>query len=146
MRNPHNQAIIEEFRANGGDVGGTFAGVPIALLHHRGRHTGVEYVAPVVYLADKPDEIFIFASNGGASTHPHWYENIRKAGTVTIEIGTDCLNATVTEVDGPRRDELFAEQALRHPRFAAYEHTAAAAGRTIPVLVLQPIQQAGRRL
>lgn len=53
---------------------------------------------------------------------------------------------TVTEVNGPRRDELFAEQALRHPRFVTYEHSATAAGRTIPVLALQPIQQVDHRL
>ena len=31
--NDWNKAIIEEFRANGGKVGGYFAGVPVLLLH-----------------------------------------------------------------------------------------------------------------
>ncbi|MEP7179626.1 MAG: nitroreductase/quinone reductase family protein, partial [Pseudonocardiales bacterium] len=35
-----NTQIIAEFRANGGQVGGPFAGAPVAILHHRGRKTG----------------------------------------------------------------------------------------------------------
>ena len=31
-----NAAIIEEFRANGGRVGGRFEGNTLLLLHHRG--------------------------------------------------------------------------------------------------------------
>jgi len=35
MGNPNdwNKAIIEEFRANGGRVGGRFAGMPLLMLH-----------------------------------------------------------------------------------------------------------------
>ena len=32
--NDFNVNVIEEFRANGGDVGGMFAEMPILLLHH----------------------------------------------------------------------------------------------------------------
>ncbi|MHB8452572.1 MAG: nitroreductase/quinone reductase family protein, partial [Mycobacteriales bacterium] len=35
-----NAKVIAEFRANGGRVGGTFEGAPMALLHHVGRHSG----------------------------------------------------------------------------------------------------------
>ena len=32
------------------DVGGTFKGAPLVLVHHRGRKSGREYVNPVMYL------------------------------------------------------------------------------------------------
>jgi hypothetical protein len=32
-----NAKTIAEFRANEGRVGGTFEGVPLVLVHHRGR-------------------------------------------------------------------------------------------------------------
>lgn len=48
-RNEFNEAIIEEFRANSGRVGGSFEGAPMLLLHHRGARTGTERVAPLVY-------------------------------------------------------------------------------------------------
>ncbi len=52
MTNP-NDAVIAEFRANSGSVtqamGGALAGLDLALLHHRGRHSGQAYITPVVY-------------------------------------------------------------------------------------------------
>ena len=45
-----NEQTIREFRANGGRVGGPFEGAPLALVHHRGRRSGREYVNPVMYL------------------------------------------------------------------------------------------------
>ena len=48
--NNWNDKTITEFRANGGRVGGNFEGAPVALVHHRGRKSGREYVNPVMYL------------------------------------------------------------------------------------------------
>ena len=45
-----NQAVIQEFRANQGRVGGGFAGAPLLLLHTRGARSGAERVHPVMYL------------------------------------------------------------------------------------------------
>jgi deazaflavin-dependent oxidoreductase (nitroreductase family) len=137
MPNSKDQAVIDEFRAKGGQVGGIFAGVPIALLHHRGHRTGAHYTTPVVYLPAGPDEIYLFASNGGAPTNPRWYTNLIAAQTAEIEIGTDRYSVQVAEIHGPERDRLYAEQSARYPHFAAYEREAQTVGRTIPVLRLQ---------
>lgn len=40
-------AIIEEFRANDGQVGGGFAGAPMLLLHTTGAKSGLERVHPL---------------------------------------------------------------------------------------------------
>ena len=45
-----NTQVIAEFRANGGEVGGPFAGAPMVLLHHTGRRSGREFIAPLMYL------------------------------------------------------------------------------------------------
>ena len=42
-----NTTIIEEFRANGGRVGGQFEGAPLILIHHIGARSGTERVTPV---------------------------------------------------------------------------------------------------
>ena len=75
--NDWNEQTIAEFRANGGHVGGTFEGAPLVLVHHRGRKSGRDYVNPTMYLPDERDDntIYIFASKGGASSHPDWYYN-----------------------------------------------------------------------
>lgn len=133
-----NTQIIEEFRANGGQVGGNFAGAPMTLLHHRGRRSGREFLAPVMYLADEhdADTVYVFASKAGAPTHPDWYENLIAAGETTIEIGAETFPVSVSEVTGAERDRIFAEQVRRYPGFGEYESKTAGI-RTIPVLALK---------
>lgn len=132
-----NTKLIEDFRANGGNVGGQFAGAPMVLVHHRGRRSGREFVTPTMYLADsQPDTIYVFASKGGAPTNPDWYENLVDAGRGEVEVGTETYPVTVQEVGGAERDRIYAEQAHRYPGFAEYAVKAAGI-RTIPVLALR---------
>jgi deazaflavin-dependent oxidoreductase (nitroreductase family) len=67
-----NSAIIEEFRANGGKVGGYFDGAPLLLLHTTGAKSGQERVNPVMYRADA-GRLVVFASKAGADTNPDWF-------------------------------------------------------------------------
>lgn len=132
-----NTQVIEEFRANEGRVGGQFEGAPMVLLHHRGRNSGREYVAPLMYLQDddRPDRVYVFASKAGAPTDPEWYRNLVAAGETVVEIGTETYPVAVEEITGDDRDRVFAEQARRYPGFGEYEQKTAGV-RTIPVLGL----------
>ena len=132
-----NQQIIAEFRANAGKVGGQFEGAPVVLMHGVGRKSGKETIHPVMYLADEndPATIYVFASKAGMPTHPDWYWNVTAAGRVTVEVGTETYDATVTDVQGEERDRIYAIQAERYPGFAEYEVKTAGI-RTIPVLAL----------
>lgn len=85
--NDFNGRIIEEFRANAGKVDGRFAGIPLLLLHHTGAKSGRERINPVAYRRDG-DRLVIFASKGGAPTHPDWYHNLVANPAATVEIGT----------------------------------------------------------
>lgn len=138
--NDWNQKIIEEFRANEGRVGGNFEGAPMVLMHHVGRKSGNESVNPVMYMADEedPQTIYVFASKGGAPTHPDWYYNMTEAGRATVEVGTETYDVAVREVLGGDRDRIYAEQARRYPGFAEYEAKTVGI-RTIPVLALTRI-------
>jgi deazaflavin-dependent oxidoreductase (nitroreductase family) len=133
-----NQKIIDEFRANGGQVGGPFEGAPMVLVHSRGRKSGQEHVNPMMYLASERGDgtIYVFASKGGAPTHPDWYHNLVAAGVAEVEVGTETYPVTVTELTGEQRDRVYAEQARRYPGFAEYEQKTAGL-RTIPVLALR---------
>ena len=46
-----DRAMIDEFRANDGKVGGRFEGAPLLLLHHLGAKTGQERVSLMMYHA-----------------------------------------------------------------------------------------------
>jgi deazaflavin-dependent oxidoreductase (nitroreductase family) len=129
-----NAAIITEFRANGGRVGGRFEGNTLLLLHHRGARSGRGYVNPLVYLADG-DRYVIFASKAGAPNHPGWYHNILADPNVTIEVGGETLEATALVAQGAERDRLYDRQSEIMPRFAEYQ---AGTERVIPAIVLTP--------
>ena len=133
-----NDKIIAEFRANAGKVGGPFEGAPVVLMQHTGRRSGAEYVAPAVYLPGENGRIHVFASAGGAPTHPQWYANLVAAGHSTVEVGTETYAVTVTELTGDERDRIYAEQASRYPNFAEYEVKTRGV-RVIPVLALDRV-------
>ena len=88
-----NAAIIEEFRTNAGKVGGPFEGVPMLLLHTTGAKSGAERINPLAY-QPLEDGWAVFASKAGATTNPDWYYNVRASGDVSIEVGTDTIEAS----------------------------------------------------
>jgi deazaflavin-dependent oxidoreductase (nitroreductase family) len=133
-----NHQVIEEFRANHGHVGGPFEGSPMVLVHHRGRKSGAEHTVPLMYLADEADAdtVYVFASKAGAPTDPEWYRNLKAADGGRVEIGDDSYDVDVSEVTGPDRDRIFAEQVSRNPGFGEYAEKTAGI-RTIPVVALR---------
>ena len=135
MSNPmsdFNTKIIEEFRSNGGMLGGGFAGAPMLLLTTTGAKSGREHTSPLVYLADG-DRIVIFASKGGAPTNPAWYHNLVANPRARLEVGDETFDADATVAEGEERERLFTKQASIMPGFAEYQ---AKTDRVIPVVVL----------
>jgi deazaflavin-dependent oxidoreductase (nitroreductase family) len=127
-----NRTIIEEFRANGGLVGGPFEGAPILILHSTGARSGEERVHPLVYRSLERGYA-IFASKAGADTHPAWYHNIVANPDVTIEVGTETKRARARVLEGAERAKVWEDQKRIMPNFAEYEANTA---REIPVVVL----------
>jgi deazaflavin-dependent oxidoreductase (nitroreductase family) len=66
-----NDQIIEEFRANRGQVGGPFEGGRLLLLTTTGARTGRPHTTPLGYLPDGVRRLII-ASAGGSPAHPAW--------------------------------------------------------------------------
>lgn len=129
-----NAAIIDEFRANGGKVGGQFAGAPMLLLHTTGARSGAERVNPLVYQPDG-ENLVIFASKGGAPTHPDWYHNLAAHPDVTVEVGDRTVPMRARVAEGAERERIWERQKKVMPGFADYE---ANTTRVIPVVVLEP--------
>lgn len=130
-----NSKIIEEFRANEGRVGGQFEGAPLLLLHTVGARTGRQRVNPVMYQR-VPGGYAVFASKGGAPTHPDWYYNVLAHPRVTAEIGTGTEELLARVAEGVERDHIWAVQKAAYPGFAAYEQNTT---RQIPVIILEPV-------
>jgi deazaflavin-dependent oxidoreductase (nitroreductase family) len=103
-----NAQVITEFRDNAGVVGGMFEGMTLLLLHDKG------------------------------ATNPAWYHNLKAHPDVRIEVGTESLDVTASELTGDERERVFRAQAKRAPQFADYEKNT---DRVIPVIALTPKQE-----
>jgi deazaflavin-dependent oxidoreductase (nitroreductase family) len=128
----YNARNIDEFRANGGKLGGNFEGAPVLLLTTTGAKSGEARTSPMMYL-EAEGRVYVFASNAGRDTHPSWYYNIVGDPAVAVEVGERSYRATALEVTGHDRDRIYAEQAKRYPGFAQYQEGTA---RVIPVIEL----------
>ncbi|MEO8477391.1 MAG: nitroreductase family deazaflavin-dependent oxidoreductase [Actinomycetota bacterium] len=130
-----NTQVIEEFRANHGKVGGAFEGKPLLLLTTTGARSGAARVNPLMYRAEG-DRLAIFASKGGAPSHPDWFHNVKANPKVTLEVGDETFEAVATEVTGQERDDIYTRQSADYPQFAEYQ---ADNPRLIPVVVLERV-------
>jgi len=116
--NKHN---IDEFRRNGGKVGGQFEGSPLLLLTSKGAKSGAERVNLVGYF-DIDDKIYIVGSAAGRDASPAWVFNLRAHPDVQVEIGADPPKPVLAH-EWPRddRERIFATVKERAPGFAEYE-------------------------
>ncbi len=135
MAEDWNTGVITEFRANEGKVGGMFEGMPLLLLHTTGAKSGKERINPLAYRSDG-EALVVFASKGGAPTHPDWFHNVRANPKVTVEVGTDQREMVARVAEGDERNRLWEAQKLEFPGFAEYESKT---DRQIPVVVLDPV-------
>ncbi|MDQ2998462.1 MAG: nitroreductase family deazaflavin-dependent oxidoreductase [Chloroflexota bacterium] len=130
-----NQKIIEEFRANGGKVGGPFEGGNMLLLTTTGAKSGQPRISPLAYSTDG-DNMLIIASKGGAPTNPDWFYNLSANPVVTVERGTETFQARATVPEAAERDRLFDQVSAQMPGFAEYQRNTT---RKIPVVVLEKL-------
>ncbi|MEO7911136.1 MAG: nitroreductase family deazaflavin-dependent oxidoreductase [Roseiflexaceae bacterium] len=131
-----NQAVIDEFRANQGQVGGYFAGANMLLLHTTGAKSGQTRTNPMVYVPDG-DRIVVIASKGGDDSNPDWYHNLVANPTVTVELGNEKFQAHATAVtEELERSRLYAKMVEHRSGFAEYEQKTT---RKIPAVVLERV-------
>jgi deazaflavin-dependent oxidoreductase (nitroreductase family) len=128
-----DRQVIEEFRANGGNVGGQLAGAPLLLLTTTGAKSGEPRTCPLAYLPEG-GRIYVFAGNRGAPTNPGWYHNLVAHPDVIVELGTEKFEARAIVVDSAEGDRLGRIQIQKIPALA---ELAAKITRQIPVVLLE---------
>lgn len=127
-----NQAIIDEFRANDGVVGGPFEGATLLLLHTTGARSGRPRVSPLAYLTID-GKMIIIGSYAGAPKDPAWVHNLRAHPRARIEVGTDTYDVAVRELPAGERDATYPQVTEMAPAFAEYQ---AKTTRVIPLFEL----------
>jgi deazaflavin-dependent oxidoreductase (nitroreductase family) len=134
--NERNKKIIDEFRANGGKVGGPFEGKTLLLLHTKGAKSQQERVNPAACTRDG-DRLAVIASKGGAPTNPDWYYNVLANPLVTVEVGKEKFQAYASVAEEPERTRLYDQMVAMMPGFDDYRRKTT---RVIPVVVLKPVK------
>ena len=128
-----NTTMIEEFRANEGRVGGSWAGTTLILIHHIGARSGTERVTPLGCSLQGDGRFAIVASNGGSPTHPDWYYNLKANPRITVEVGTQTFTVLAQELDGTVRAELWPKLVAEYPTLGEHQ---ARTPRQFPVFML----------
>lgn len=127
-----NRNIVEEFRANGGKVGGPFEGGTLLLLHTTGAKSGKTRLSPLAYLTID-GRMMIVGSYAGAPKNPAWVHNLRAHPRAFIEIGTEAYDVDVRELPDDERDAMYPKLVELAPVFAEYQSKTA---RAIPLFEL----------
>ena len=127
-----NKQIVSEFRANGGKVGGQYAGAPLLLLTTIGNKSGEPRITPLAYQADG-DRLIVVASFMGSPKHPAWYLNLLAQPEVTVEVGNETFKAIASDTDPAERERLLEKWPF------VQEHQAKTS-REIPFVALHRIQ------
>ena len=128
-----NTSIVDEFRANGGKVGGPFEGATLLLLTTTGAKSGQPRLAPLAYLTIDGKTIII-GSKAGADTNPDWVHNLRAHPRAHIEVGTDAYDVVARELPSAERDDVYPKVVAQAPGFGDYQ---AKTSRVIPLFELQ---------
>lgn len=128
-----NTGIIDEFRANRGEVASHKAR-PLLLLHHTGARTGTARVNPLARF-DHDGGYLVIASKGGAPDNPDWYHNLVAHPKARVELGDRTIDVEARELRGDERARAWEKVVADRPFFADYQEKT---DRQIPVLLLEP--------
>jgi deazaflavin-dependent oxidoreductase (nitroreductase family) len=105
----------------------------ILLLHTRGRKSGEERIAPLIY-ERHGDQYLIVASRGGAPEPPAWYVNLQAEPDVTVQIRDDVFRARARDASPAEKQELWPKMVDVWPDYDEYQKRT---DREIPVVVLE---------
>ncbi len=129
----YNTQIINEFRANGGRVGGPWAGTTLILIHHIGARSRAERVTPLGCFSQPGGRFVIVASSGGSPSHPNWYYNLKAHPKITVEVGAQRFTVLAGELAGAARAELWPKLVAEYPTVGEHQ---AKTTRQFPVFLL----------
>ena len=110
--------------------------LPTLLLTTTGRKSGELRALPLIY-GESGDSYVVIASKGGMPTHPVWYLNLVANPECELMVGPNNVSACARVAEGEERERLWKQMAEIYAPYDEYQERAG--GRTIPVVVLDPV-------
>ena len=127
-----NAKIADEFRANGGKVGGAFDGDELLLLTTIGAKSAEPRLSPLS-CRRIDGKLVIIAGYGGADVNPAWVYNLRVNPRARIELAGESYDVTARELHGAERADIVPKVIAIAPRFAEFQGNVT---RVIPIFEL----------
>jgi deazaflavin-dependent oxidoreductase (nitroreductase family) len=110
-------------------------GSPICLVTMTGARTGRRRTIPLIYIPHG-DEVILVASQGGMSTHPLWFHNIRTNPEVSITAQGRTRRMHAQLADDAGKAAVWPVAVAAYPDFVDYQ---ARTERNIPVFICTPV-------
>ena len=126
---------VRLYEASNGSEGGTLEDRPVIILTHTGAKTGAIRKNPIMRIPDG-DAYIAVASAAGATNNPAWYVNLIAHPHVHVQDHAEHHELVAREVHGAEKQRLWQIAESYWPHFPEYRKRAA--GRDIPVLLLEP--------
>ena len=127
---------VEDYESSGGVEGATLEGRPVVILTSVGAKSGKVRKNPVMRIVDGDCYVAV-ASYGGAPKNPSWYTDLVAHPTVRLQDGATVKDFRAREVSGAEKRRYWTIAEQFWPHFPEYRRLAA--GRDIPIIVLEPI-------
>jgi deazaflavin-dependent oxidoreductase (nitroreductase family) len=132
---PRIREQVALYEATDGTDGNTLEGRPVVILTSFGAKSGNVRKNPIMRVVDNGIYVAV-ASAGGAPTNPSWYGNLVAHPDVLVQDGSDVLHLRAREVFGAEKQQRWAVAERFWPHYPEYRQRAA--GREIPLLLLEP--------
>ena len=98
---------VQRYRETGGEEGHDWQGTSCLLLTTKGRKSGEERTAPLIY-GKSGDDYLIVASKGGADEPPAWYLNIEADPEVELQVRVGLApHIRLVTIDGAGSETLL---------------------------------------
>lgn len=132
---------VELYERTNGAQGNTLNGdpaLPVVILTSTGARTGLLRKTPVMRI--EHNGIYaVVAAVGGGPTNPGWYHNLRAHPDVDLRDRDTVHRLRARETTGDEKARWIVRTDALYAWYPGYREQAAAAGRDIPLFVLEPL-------
>lgn len=125
---------IALYRLTGGRIGRWF-GKDVLILATQGRRSGQERAVLLQFFHDGA-QIVVVAANGGHSSHPGWFYNLKATPTARVQVMDRNLQVRAEELSADEVTAFWPRILQRSPDYARYRKSTR---RTIPLIRLIPV-------
>lgn len=127
-----NQKLVEEFRANRGQLSGPMASSRVLLLTTVGARSGLPRTVVIGY-RPQGDRYLAIASNNGNDHAPAWQHNLLANPVATVELGPERFEVRARTATAEERPVLAAFVDYLEPQQALTD-------REIPIVILERVE------